>query len=999
MQTIASLARRLDMSAEEAVETLRKLHYDIEDVDAEIDDEQTDILIDIDETPSAFDAFLKKVKKEEAAKKRKAERLQKAAKKAAVARKAKKKTATKKTAASKSADEEATVEIAEPEEQAEIAESTKVIVEAPVEEEPVEIVQPAVSQEEAVVEVFEEPAQEMPLIEESEEAPALAATVVEEESEKEQEETPVPEEPVAETPEIPEQEVVSQQEPQETVEILPEVEPEETSEVKSEDERTGGDGDEVVAAILEEEPVAAMILPPKEEEEKEENSAKLTPVAQPETPVTNSRPLATPDPEVVAAVIRKAHERSQQKAAVRARKTSERKGGAGRKPAAPAASIDAPIPGPLPEKAEAGRGAPSGKTARKRKKRAERAKLNEATMRREAAAAVREIQAGGSGKKRRKKQKRTDEAASTEQTQGGVIQVDENITVEQLANALQADVTEVILALMDENIMANKNQVLEMDVVRRLAAQYDYEVEAVIPEEEDLLAEEPDKPEDLRLRAPVVTVMGHVDHGKTSLLDRVRKDNVAEGEAGGITQHIAAYDVEMSKGRVVFLDTPGHEAFTQMRARGAHVTDIVVLVVAADDGVKPQTIEAIDHAKAAEVPLVVAINKIDKPNAQPDRVRQELTQYELVDEAWGGKTIMRSISCKTGEGIEDLMEMLVLEAEMLELKANPNKHARGAIVESELSRGQGPVAWVLVQNGTLHVGDYFLAGESYGRVRTMTNSKGAQVKEVGPSTPVLVTGFSEPPNAGDIFVTTEDERVARTVAEKRVAVNRQRKGPATKHMTLEDFHARMMGVERKQLNIIIKADVQGSVDVLNSSLAKLGNEEVSVAVVHSGVGGINESDIMLASASDAVIVGFHVTANTRVKKIAETEGVEIRTYRVIYEMIDEVRHALEGLLTPDKKEVVLGHAEIRQIFRSSAVGNIAGSLQLDGETTRGSLARLIRDDVVIQETKIATVRREKDEVRSVATGFECGIKLERYDDIQIGDIIETYRIDEVSKTL
>ena len=754
MQTIASLARRLDMSAEEAVETLRKLHYDIEDVDAEIDDEQTDILIDIDETPSAFDTFLKKVKKEEAAKKRKAERLQKAAKKAAVARKAKKKTATKKKTASEPAEEEKAAETAESEEAAVIAQAPEVAVEAPVEEEaPVEIVPPAEPQEEVAAEVVEESTPEMPVVLEAEEAPAAA--VAEEAPEEELvAETRVEEKAVDEKPEA--AELISEEESQETVEILPEVE--ETLETQSDSEETGTTV-EVAAAIVEETPVAATILPPKEEEEKEENSAQLTPVAQPATPVTSSRPLATPDPEVVAAVIRKAHERSQQKAAVRARKTSERKGGGGRKPAAPAASVDVPtMPGPLPEKAEGGRGAASGKTARKRKKRAERAKLNEAAMRREAAAAVREIQAGGSGKKRRKKQKRTDEAASTEETQGGVIQVDENITVEQLANALQADVTEIILALMDENIMANKNQVLEMDVVRRLAAQYDYEVEAVIPEEEDLLAEEPDKPEDLRLRAPVVTVMGHVDHGKTSLLDRVRKDNVAEGEAGGITQHIAAYDVEMSKGRVVFLDTPGHEAFTQMRARGAHVTDIVVLVVAADDGVKPQTIEAIDHAKAAEVPLVVAINKIDKPNAQPDRVRQELTQYELVDEAWGGKTIMRSISCKTGEGIEDLMEMLVLEAEMLELKANPNKHARGAIVESELSRGQGPVAWVLVQSGTLHVGDYFLAGESYGRVRTMTNSKGAQVKEVGPSTPVLVTGFSEPPNAGDIFVTTDDER-------------------------------------------------------------------------------------------------------------------------------------------------------------------------------------------------------------------------------------------------
>jgi len=426
---------------------------------------------------------------------------------------------------------------------------------------------------------------------------------------------------------------------------------------------------------------------------------------------------------------------------------------------------------------------------------------------------------------------------------------------------------------------------------------------------------------------------------------------------------------------------------------------VVVLVVAADDGVKPQTIEAIDHAKAGEVAMVVAINKCDKPEAQPDRVRQELTQYGLVDEAWGGKTIMKNISAKTQQGVSDLLDILVLSAQMLELKANPNKRARGTVLESELTRGLGPVAWILVQSGTLRIGDVFLAGEAYGRVRSMTNSRGEQVEAAGPSTPVLVTGFSALPDAGDVFVVAQDERVARAIAEKRALLSKQKRGPAQKRMTLEDFHARMLKGEQKSLNIVLKTDVQGSVDVLESSFARLGNEEVSVRIIHAGVGGINESDVVLASATNAVIIGFHVTANPRVQKLAEQEGVDIRTYRIIYEAIDEVRHALEGMLTPDKKEIILGHAEVRQVFHSSALGNIAGCYQQDGETTRGGTARLLRDDVIIRECRVESVRRGKEDVRTVTAGFECGIKLENFDDIQVGDIIEVYRVEEIAKTL
>ncbi len=493
--------------------------------------------------------------------------------------------------------------------------------------------------------------------------------------------------------------------------------------------------------------------------------------------------------------------------------------------------------------------------------------------------------------------------------------------------------------------------------------------------------------------------MGHVDHGKTSLLDQVRKASVAAGEAGGITQHIAAYEVNLPQGKAVFLDTPGHEAFTAMRARGAQVTDIVVLVVAADDGVMPQTLEAIDHAKAAEVPIVVAINKCDKPDARPERIRQELTEFDLVDEAWGGKTIMRNISAWTGEGIDDLMEMLVLETELLELKANPNKRARGAVIEAEVTRGQGPVAWVLVESGTLRVGDGFLAGETYGRVRAMLNSAGEHVEEAGPSTPVVVLGFNSPPHAGDQFLAVEDERAARSIADQREHRSKMKGGPAVQHVTLEDFHRSLKAGEVSELRVVVKADVQGSVDVLESSLPDIGNEEASVKIVHSGVGAINESDVLLASASDAVVLGFHVDATPKAEQLAQTEGVEIKSYKVIYEMTEDLRKSLEGLLEPEKRQVVTGHAEIRKVFKSSSLGNIAGCMMTDGEISRDSFARLLRGDDVVWEGKVGSLRREKDQVNSVQSGYECGIKLANFDDVREGDVIEAYRIEEVAKSL
>ncbi len=948
MQTIATLAKRLDMSAEEAVETLRKLRFEVEGVDSTVTDDQMDMLIDIDEDAAALDRFLQAILKKEEQERKRNERLQLAAKRAAAKRKAEK-------------DKEDKEREEKEEEEAKKAATAKAV-----EEVEGEADGEAAATEEAelavkeVVEVVETVPAEAPAEAEVHAAHKPKAEIIHEEPKK---------------PEAPKIVIGAAADSLEkVVEIIrADGSVASATELDTAEPHAHRESDEEVVR-------GALAEAELREEEEERRRAKKP-----------ARPLPVPDPEVVAKVIREAHERSAKKSA--------------RQQQAPAPSVATAVrPETIDKESLFGRGEgkKSGKTAKKRQKRAERVRLLEENMRRDAAVAVREFQSGGSfgvPKRRKKRRTREDAAEGGEEISGGVIEVEESMTVEQLAEAMDMSVSDVILVLMDEDVLATKNQTIELDMIRRVAESQGFEVRLVIPEEEDIVAEEADAPEDLLLRPPVITVMGHVDHGKTSLLDFVRRANVVAGEAGGITQHIAAYEVEMSSGRVVFLDTPGHEAFTQMRARGTKVTDVVVLVVAADDGVKPQTVEAIDHAKAAEVPVVVAINKCDKPDAQPDRVRQELTQYELLDEAWGGKTIMRNISAKTGDGISELLEMLVLESQMLELKANPKKRARGAVIESEISRGQGAVAWVLVQTGTLRVGDAFLCGRTFGRVRSMLNSRGEQIHEAGPSTPVLVTGFNTLPDAGDQFLVAEDERAARSVAEKRAAISRLKRGPAVKHITLEDFHARMLMGDQKTLRIIIKADVQGSVDVFQSSLSKLGNEEVNVQIVHAGVGGVNESDILLASASDSVIIGFHVTPNARALKLAEQEGVEIRTYRVIYEAIEDVRQSLEGMLTPEKKEITSGHAEVRQVFRSSAYGNIAGCFQLDGETLRGAPARLIRDQVIVHEGRIASVRRGKDDVRSVAAGFECGIKLERYDDIQSGDIIETFRVEEVAKTL
>jgi len=981
MQTIVSFSEKLDnMTAEEAVEVLRKLQIAVVDVNSEISEETGDLLLDIDEDTSVLDKRLVQIEKLKAKElqKQKEQEAKAAAKAAAKAKAASKaKEAAKAKAASKTK--------AKPKAKPKAAAKTKATAkkktaQAEAKEEPQEE-----AREEAIIEAAVELLPQEPVTVEAppEVAPeavpveALPVEVVEEKvpepvTEKPQEKI---HKPLAEIVTVTEEELLAERERKER---------------KPQEEEEGNAATGVLAK--------AELRHEAEERRRHEREQR-----QRESATSQGARLSDvkADPEIVAAVIRRDRERKQKQEEERERRIAKR----GK------AKDDGPLTVPLAikepgaeatQKFKAKPEPVEGKQAKKRVKRAERTRIREDNIRREAAAAVKEFQAGtafGGSRKRRRKKREDANIETTEHAVGGTIEVDEMVTVEGLAALMEVPISELILALMDNNVMATKNQQLDMDTVRSLAEKFNYEVKVVIPEEEELFAEEPDAPENLAPRPPVVTVMGHVDHGKTSLLDAIRRTKVAEGEAGGITQHIAAYDFDVGNGRVTFLDTPGHQAFTQMRARGANVTDIVVLVVAANDGVKPQTIEAIDHARAAEVPIVVAINKCDLANAQPDRVRQELTQYNLIDEAWGGKTIIKNISAKMNEGVDELMELLVLQAEMLDLKANPVKRARGTIIEAELTTGLGPVAWVLVQNGTLRVGDAFLAGQAYGRVRSLTDCRGKSLQEAGPAMPVIVTGFNMPPDAGDVFVVASEERVARNIAEKRESRARIKRGPVVRHITLEDFHARFAGEEKKVLHIIIKADVQGSVDVLQSSFAKLGNEEVSINVVHAGAGGINESDVLLAEASDAVIIGFQVTANAKVKKMAETANVEIRTYRIIYEALDEVRSALEGMLTPETREVVVGHAEVREVFRSSALGTIAGCYQTDGETERGARARLVRDGVIIHEGNIQSLRRHKDDARSVAAGFECGIKLERFEDVRTGDVIECYKHESIAKTL
>lgn len=577
----------------------------------------------------------------------------------------------------------------------------------------------------------------------------------------------------------------------------------------------------------------------------------------------------------------------------------------------------------------------------------------------------------------------------------------ESTTVQELALKMHKGPAELIKKLMHLGVLATINQEIDTDTASIIAGEFGYEVEVKLPVDmEAVLMQEPEEdPGTLQSRPCVVTVMGHVDHGKTSLLDVIRETNVTATEAGGITQHIGAYQVEHNGRKITFVDTPGHEAFTAMRARGAQVTDIAILVVAADDGVMPQTVEAINHAKIAKVPIIVAINKMDKPGANPDRVKQELTEHGLVAEEWGGDTICANVSALKKEGLKELIEMILLVAEIGELKANPNRPARGTVIEAELDKGRGPVATVLVQNGSLCIGDTIIAGPAFGRVRAMMDDKGRRIKKAGPSTPVEVLGFSEVPSAGDIFIVVEDEKLARNIVSRRQTRKREEELKTTTRVSLEDLFKHIQEGQIKELGIIVKADVQGSVEALRQALERLNTGEVKVNIIHGGVGAIRETDIMLASASNAIIIGFNVRPDINARKAAEIEKVDVRLYRVIYDAIEDVKAAMSGLLDPEYREVTLGRAEIRKIFRASKIGTIAGCYVLEGKLERDAGVRVVRDGIVIHEGKLDSLKRFKDDVKEVGQGYECGLAVEKFNEILEGDIIEAFNIETIKRQL
>ena len=580
-----------------------------------------------------------------------------------------------------------------------------------------------------------------------------------------------------------------------------------------------------------------------------------------------------------------------------------------------------------------------------------------------------------------------------------VVKIPDEIGVGELASRMKKTGAEVVKCLIKNGVMASLSDIIDFDTASIIAEELGCKVEkeVIVTIEEKLIDTAEDKAEDLEPRAPVVVVMGHVDHGKTSLLDYIRNANVVSGEAGGITQHIGAYQVQVKGQPITFLDTPGHEAFTAMRARGAMVTDIAILVVAADDGIMPQTVESINHAKAAGIPIIVAINKIDRENANPDRVLQQLTEYGLVPEDWGGDTICCRISAKQKIGIENLLEMVTLTAEMAELKANPNRSAKGTVIEARLDKGRGPVATLLVQNGTLKQGDIIIAGTAVGRVRTMMDYKGARLTQAGPSVPVEIAGLSEAPSAGSPFFAVADERMARELVEQRKAEEKAKAAAPVQKVSLENLFDQIQAGERKELALIVKADVQGSVEAVKASLEKLSNDEVTVRVIHGGVGAINESDVMLAASSGAIIVGFNVRPDAAARDGAVRQNVDMRMYRVIYDCIDEIEAAMKGMLAPKYREVVLGHAEVRQTYKVSSVGTVAGCYVQDGKIVRSCSVRVVRDGIVIHEGSLASLKRFKDDAREVAENYECGLTVEKFNDIKEGDIIEAFTMEEIPR--
>src|SRR5213083_337332 len=669
--------------------------------------------------------------------------------------------------------------------------------------------------------------------------------------------------------------------------------------------------------------------------------------------------------------------------------------GAGPRPRATPARIrgDAGGEGPRQDRPAHAHGAPKKKKGRKVIKKSDMLDTME-----------RDFMRGGKRPQKRralpgKEQKKTE--ITVPRASKRVIRISEVITVADLARAIGVKAGDVLKKLLDMGMMATINQALDHDTAALVAAEFEHQVENVAFDVEQMLeaVEAEGGEEKVVVRAPVVTMMGHVDHGKTSLLDAIRSTNVAEGEAGGMTQHIGAYSVNTAKGPITFLDTPGHEAFTAMRARGAKVTDIVVLVVAADDGVMPQTVEAINHARAAEVPIVVAINKIDKRDANPEHVKQELGNHGLAPEEWGGDTIMVPVSAKTKEGIAQLLDMILLQADVLELKASPGRLAKGTIVEARLDRGRGPVATVLVQEGTLRPGDAFVCGTQYGRVRAMMSDKGQRIEAAGPSTPVEILGLGGVPEAGDTFVAVQDDQKARQVAEHRRTKQREAEMAKTAKVSLDDLYQQIQTGEMKELKVVLKADVQGSVEATSDALRRLSTDDVRLNVLHGSVGGITESDVLLASASNAVVIGFNVRPEPKAAALAEREGVDIRLYTIIYEALNDVRDALEGLLEPTLQEKVLGRAEVRQAFTVSGIGQVAGCFVTDGKILRGAKARLLRDHVVVHDGRIASLKRFKEDAREVAGGYECGMSFEGYQDVKAGDVIEAYEVEQVARRL
>ncbi len=652
---------------------------------------------------------------------------------------------------------------------------------------------------------------------------------------------------------------------------------------------------------------------------------------------------------------------------------------------------------------------PSKKQKKKKSKRS--SKVDEEDVEKKMRETMQKLQGGetvGSRRQKRRRQRkeeREEERAMQEEMdelENDVLEVAEFITVSDLADLLEVKPTDVITTCMNIGMMVSINQRLDAATIELVASEYDFDVSFVDADEmiEDEILQEEDDPADLRPRAPIITVMGHVDHGKTSLLDYIRKTKVAAGEAGGITQHVGAYEVVTESGKkITFLDTPGHEAFTAMRSRGAQATDIVILVVAADDSVMPQTIEAINHAKAANVSIVVAINKMDKEGANPDKIKQQLSEQNVIVEDYGGTNQSAEVSAHTGQGIDELLEKVLIEAELMELKANPDRLAQGIVLESRVDKGKGTVANVLVQNGTLKIGDPFVAGSVSGRVRAMENEHGQRLKQAGPSVPVQLTGFVDSPQAGDKLIVPKDEKTAREIANQRQQIRREQNLRKVKHLTLDDLSRRMALGEVSELNIIIKADVDGSIEALSGALQKLSTEEVSVNIIHTGSGAITESDVLLASASDAIIIGFQVRPTANARKLAENESIDIRLFSVIYDAVDEVHDALEGLLSPEIKEEMKGLVSVREVFKVSKVGTIAGCYVTEGKINRNNPLRIIRDGVVIYDGQIDSLKRFKDDVKEVQSGYECGISIKNFNDIKVGDEFESYEIVEQKRKL